>query len=638
MILHKIQTNLMFQLLSCTITCKFNNCFLLILSNYPLKKSLLLSLLFIFFQQFLYAQKVLVINDKYHTYYLNDYVEITQNVPTLHSLTNIPADSLFKENTNSKMVHFGANWPKAWSKFSLSNHTTLQYYVLTIEQSRADTVCLFELMPDGSLVNLGLVSRATPFNKRQIVDRNYVYNLSITPGRVHNYYLYSTRKYANHGLIIGLEAQRLYAKQVGKSSLLYGLIIGILLFVAFVAICFYFFSKNNIPLYYGLYCFFATLVILADNGFINAYLQLDYHQDNFNLITIVLFYITVALHIKFTLVLLDMGNKFPKWFFWLGQASYFLFILCGVLVFCVTNHEALWWLCSCSYYVVFFVDLYILISIVYSLYIKQPSALFYFFAFGCNLIIISIIMLGNLNVLKNGDPNFDYLYLGPLFEIAILSLGLALYFSQKIKKEYEINQSLNRAQSQLLTLQENERSRIAQDLHDDVGNSLAAIKLGLASNSPEETDRKLQQVIKDLRNITHDLKPSNFQNLSLFDNVNKLFSELNQNSVIQFNAQRSGIEYKKNEIKELAIFRIIKELVNNSLKHSDAKGVHLQMHFTPDGLLLSYEDDGTPYLLKKSDQGIGFNNIQNRVMFLDGGFSQVSNVKGNLLQFQFPLY
>jgi signal transduction histidine kinase len=602
-----------------------------------LKKTLLVCFLFLFSNTILKAQKVVILNDKYKTYNLNEFTFLGDNVPTLQSLANIPPDSLFVANGANSMVYYGAYKPKAWCKFSLDNHTTLQYYVLTIEQSRADTVCLFELMPDGSLVNLGLVTRATALNKRQIIDRNYVYNLDVSPGREHHYYIYSARKYANHGLILSLTAQRGYAKQVSKTALLYGFIIGVLLFVAFVAFCFFLFSKNKVPLYYSIYCTVATLLILADSGFINAYIQLDFWQVNLNIITIIIFYFAIASHIKFTLVLLDMRTNYPKWFYWIGQTTFLLFIFCGIVLAIFTNETILWHLCNASYYIVFFADLFILASIIYSVVKKQQLAYFYFLAYMGNLVIITILMLSNLNYFSLVNPNFDYMYLGPILEITILSLGLSFYFSQKLKREYSMNISLNKAQNQLLTLQEDERRRIAQDLHDDVGNTLAAIKLGLSSNTQEETDTKLQQVIKDLRNITHDLMPANFQNLSLPENVQKLFSELNQKSSIVFSTKSSGIDYKKNEIKELAIFRIIKELVNNSLKHSDAKQIHLQLHFTEEGLILSYEDDGAPYLLQKNSGGIGITNIENRVLFLDGGFTKVAQPKGNLMQFQFPL-
>src|SRR5205809_3371370 len=176
----------------------------------------------------------------------------------------------------------------------------------------------------------------------------------------------------------------------------------------------------------------------------------------------------------------------------------------------------------------------------------------------------------------------------------VLTIGLILFIifhQRRVSRYQQTLQKMEQEQQKILLtasikLQEEERQRLAADLHDDAGPLLATARLYLNENlvNQDKTTQlqsiyNAKQIIDDtiqlIRNISHNLMPPTLKNFGLESAVNDLFQKISGSG--QVNASSRFHEYKerlKSE-KELIVFRVVQELVNNILKHSNSSFIHL---------------------------------------------------------------
>ena len=234
------------------------------------------------------------------------------------------------------------------------------------------------------------------------------------------------------------------------------------------------------------------------------------------------------------------------------------------------------------------------------------------------------------------------LFLGTL-GMLVLTIGLILFiiFHQRkvIRYQFRLQQMEHEQQKVLLNasirLQEEERQRIAADLHDDAGPLLATARLYLNENlvnqdkgtqlqSIYQARQILDDTIQLIRNISHSLMPPTLKNFGLESAINDLFQKISGSGAI--NASSRFHEYKerlKGE-KELIVFRIVQELVNNILKHSNSSFIHLTQNMHHENFLLRIHHDGRGIVqadfdkLNKSNVGLGLKNISSRLKVAQG--------------------
>jgi PAS domain S-box-containing protein len=186
--------------------------------------------------------------------------------------------------------------------------------------------------------------------------------------------------------------------------------------------------------------------------------------------------------------------------------------------------------------------------------------------------------------------------------------------------------------------QENERRRLASEIHDGIGPLISTIKMNIESvkrdmnDAPEKVLKKIQSVTdlvqdvaNDIRGISHALVPNALKDFGLITTLENLILKVNTSETINIQLFYSGMDTRLKPLMELGFYRITQELLNNALKYSKAKNITIQIIRHPDNITLTVEDDGIGFEKEKLatlvDSGIGLRNIKTRAIAMRGTFS-----------------
>src|SRR6478609_4306073 len=245
--------------------------------------------------------------------------------------------------------------------------------------------------------------------------------------------------------------------------------------------------------------------------------------------------------------------------------------------------------------------------------------------------------------IQNGIPQVVFFGTIGMLTLAVGLIVFIIFHQRKVIRYQGTLQRMEQDQQRMLLnasirLQEEERQRLAADLHDDAGPLLATARLYLNENlvNLDKTTQlqsiyNAKQIIDDtiqlIRNISHSLMPPTLKNFGLESATNDLFQKISGSGSI--NASSRFHEYKdrlKGE-KELIIFRVVQELINNILKHSSASFIHLTQNVHGDKFYLRIHHDGKGLTqadfekLNKSNVGLGLKNISSRLRVVHGNIN-----------------
>ncbi len=201
---------------------------------------------------------------------------------------------------------------------------------------------------------------------------------------------------------------------------------------------------------------------------------------------------------------------------------------------------------------------------------------------------------------------------------------------QKIN-ELENNLKIESMHS-MINGQEAERERIAQDLHDSLGGLMSTIKLHFDSiQSKNKTVKKLYEYQKanelidiacqEIRVISNNMTPGSLAKLGLTSSITDLINRVNSPNGPNIVFQHFGIDDEIDIGLSLTIYRIIQELLNNSIKHAKASEILIEINQKEDEISLLVEDDGIGFDVGKVKRGMGTGNISSRVNYLKGELS-----------------
>jgi signal transduction histidine kinase len=224
-----------------------------------------------------------------------------------------------------------------------------------------------------------------------------------------------------------------------------------------------------------------------------------------------------------------------------------------------------------------------------------------------------------------------------------------------LKKEAEnqlrLRKSEELATKAVLEAEENERIRIASDLHDGIGQMMSVAKMNLSAIEDEipftDIDQKnkylnaialVDDSCKEVRIISHNMMPNALIKAGLANAVRKFLDDLHNRS-IKINLYTEGLNERIDANTEIILYRIIQETVANVFKHANASVLDITLIKDPLCINIVIEDNGKGFELNQAKQkdGIGLKNIESRVNFLKGTIEWDSKIgKGTVVVINIP--
>jgi len=209
---------------------------------------------------------------------------------------------------------------------------------------------------------------------------------------------------------------------------------------------------------------------------------------------------------------------------------------------------------------------------------------------------------------------------------------------QKIR-ELEKDKQLN-ATNAVLEGEEVERRRLARDLHDGLGGLLSGVKLTLSNmkdnvivnhENVKRFDHALNLLddsIKELRRVAHKMMPETLVKFGLKEALSDFCHHFGDNAYLKVSFQFFGSERRFDSKIEITVYRVLQELVNNSIKHAEASQLMVQLIQEENRIHLTVQDNGKGFDIEKLDlnKGIGISNIRTRVESVGGLFNIYSEI------------
>jgi len=225
--------------------------------------------------------------------------------------------------------------------------------------------------------------------------------------------------------------------------------------------------------------------------------------------------------------------------------------------------------------------------------------------------------------------------------ISMTGAGIFLFYRhqqrQKAAADAEKIREQEARMNAVFQAQEEERRRIAKELHDGVGQTLSALKMNYQRLSFKATSRDLVQDLKrlhtmldnasaEVRTISHQMMPVELEQFGLVPAIENMLKMNFENAPLQYHFEHSGFEDRIGNHVELALFRVLQELINNIIKHSQATFLNVQLLKLKTHVVLNVSDNGVGFDVEATEKkGIGLLNIASRIDAIKGNLNYESS-------------
>lgn len=214
-----------------------------------------------------------------------------------------------------------------------------------------------------------------------------------------------------------------------------------------------------------------------------------------------------------------------------------------------------------------------------------------------------------------------------------------LFYSLK-RAEIDRTRTEKRVITAIINTEENERKRFAKDLHDGLGPLMSTIKMSLSALNGKinddsgslilnNTNHLINEAINTLKDISNNLSPHVLSNFGLSSALGAFTTKINQTKAIEVDFKSNMENQRLDSEKEVVVYRAACELINNSIRHSGASRIDIELNKHEKIITLQFYDNGrgfdTSSLESEDKKGMGLSNIETRVRSVDGVFILESN-------------
>jgi signal transduction histidine kinase len=229
-----------------------------------------------------------------------------------------------------------------------------------------------------------------------------------------------------------------------------------------------------------------------------------------------------------------------------------------------------------------------------------------------------------------------------------LIIGFVIYFvvlyrNRQLKNKQEQEKRESSFRQELLKtrieMQDQTLNRVSREIHDNITQVLSFVKLNLALvNNPDEEQRMekiaesrelVAQAISDLRDLSKSLSLEHITRQGLVKTIQAEAARLTKSGIIRATVTTEGDIISLGEQRELVLFRIFQESINNALKHANAKDFKIVLQYIPEMFILTLEDNGSGFSAADADkgEGSGLKNMENRAALI-GAVASINSAPG----------
>ncbi|OFY61889.1 MAG: hypothetical protein A2V64_06470 [Bacteroidetes bacterium RBG_13_43_22] len=240
-----------------------------------------------------------------------------------------------------------------------------------------------------------------------------------------------------------------------------------------------------------------------------------------------------------------------------------------------------------------------------------------------------------------GTPSYTWQmideWIGVLVSFMII-VGVILireiFYSLK-RAEIDRLRTERRVLNAIINTEENERRRFAKDLHDDLGPLLSTVKMSISSLTDKikdpagidilnNTNHLVIEALNTIKDVSNNLSPHVLSNFGLASAISAFTTKICQAGIVEIDFKSNMEDQRLENDKEVVIYRAVCELINNSIRHSGASRIEIELHKHEKFVTLQYYDNGrgfdTSSLDRDDNKGMGLSNIETRVKSVEGVF------------------
>ncbi|MEM7084834.1 MAG: histidine kinase [Bacteroidota bacterium] len=245
--------------------------------------------------------------------------------------------------------------------------------------------------------------------------------------------------------------------------------------------------------------------------------------------------------------------------------------------------------------------------------------------------------IGNSLQFKINSKNFFYRTWWFYLLLTFGAVSLALYFLNQALAKRRLQEKFSEA---LIFSQEAERTRIAKELHDSVGQQLTLIKRKTQMEGLDEITCMTNSALEEVRSISRGLYPTVLKQLGLTECLEQLISDVDESTALCFTSELDLIDAYFSEKESLNFYRFMQESVTNILKHAKATSVVIKIKKLPQKIVIKIADDGIGFdpIQARRNQSLGLKTIVERIRILKGTINIASKPgQGTIIQTEIPI-
>lgn len=562
-------------------------------------------------------------------------------------------DKLFKYQ-NKKLINQGINKKYHWLKINIKNNTNKNNFVFEFNQTNIDSLRFFVIKGEHIILDFptkGL--HYTKNNQPSFLSNKYayLYNITLPKNKITQIYIradVNDDPFRVVNKIWTIEGYATRKKQIKIKSAYLIAFLGFVIIALLLSLSMFYFTKKLLYVYYVGFVATLYLNLMVLRYFISPiYIEkILFNGNNFSemfgylQMTFVLLYSNEFLEIK------KIRPKISK----LINKGVIFTLLMFLLALFLRKYA---WFYNASY-VVSKVFMFTASVLLYAFALrlafrKNIMAIYYVVAYAPLMQFMIHYILTAMRLTSSYNPLEWEVVI--FIEIIVLTVAMGhryfLLMKENTNYQLAIIKEKEKGMQAMIQAQENERTRIARELHDGVvqqigsvilksRNALSRLNL-LETLESQEILKSLENSNQDLRNISHQMMPRALNELGLLAALEDLLHGSLVYKNIKVNFEHFNINERLPNKIEITLYRIIQELVNNIIKHSEASKVDIQLFKSNGNVILIVEDNGIG-ISRTNKKGIGLLNINNRLDMVNGKVNfEPSPESGTLVTIKIPL-